>query len=219
MNNKTRLRNEIKNLYGGANKFLTNAEINKLVEKSTGQNNLNIKKEAYKQAYSKYYNHVFDDILYQAFMRMKASPQCPTGVSSEPIRRAAERAMQKRFGTGATYAAGAGAALGYGAGWVGNRAAGAAGKAARGVAGMATRTAGALAQLCKQNPKHSECNGSSSGNNNNNSNNSGNNSGNNNGNNQNRRQNGRPSRSTAGQAPARFANGNRRGAPKSRSRY
>jgi hypothetical protein len=107
--------------------------------------------------------------------------------------------MQKRFGTGATYAAGAGAALGYGAGWVGNRAAGAAGKAARGV----VRT---LAQLCKTNPTHPECNGNSNSNSNSN------------GNNQNRRQNGRPSRSTAGQPPARYANGNRRGGPKSRSR-
>ena len=206
MNNKTRLRNEIKNLYGGANKFLTNAEINKLVEKSTGQNNLNIKKEAYKQAYSKYYNHVFDDILYQAFMRMKASPQCPTGVNSEPIRKAAERAIRKKYGTGTTYAAAGGAAIGAVAG----RGINVVGRGAAAAAQGVVRTAEALAQLCKQNPTHSECNGGSSGNNNSNS--------NNNGNNQPRRPNGRPSRSTAGQPPARIANSNRKGAPKAWSR-
>ena len=188
------LRAELKNLYGGANKFLTNTEINTLVKKSTSRNNLNIKKEAYKQAYSKYYNHVFDDILYQAFVRMKSSPQCPTGVNSEPIRKAAERSIQKRFGTGTTQGAKSGAiiggAIGGGVGRVGNVVVGGAGKAAQGV----VRT---LAQLCKTNPTHPECG---------------------NGNNQNRRQNGRPSRSTAGQPPARYANGNRNGAPKTRSR-
>lgn len=210
------LRAELKNLYGGANKFLTNTEINTLVKKSTGQNNLSIKKQAYKQAYSKYYNHVFDDILYQAFMRMKSTPQCPTGVSSEPIRKAAERAIQKRYGTGTTQGAKSGAIIGGVAGKGVNVVVGGAGKAARGVAGMAVRTAGALAQLCKQNPTHSECNGSSSGNNNSNSN--YNSNSNNNGNNQPKRPNGRPSRKTAGQAPARYANGNRNGAPKTRSR-
>lgn len=193
-NNKNKLRNEIKNMYGGANKFLTNTEINKLVKKFNGQNNLSIKKEAYKQAYSKYYNHVFDDILYQAFMRMKTSPQCPTGVNSEPIRKAAERAIRKKYGTGTTYAAAGGAAIGAVAGRGINVVGRGAAAAAQGVA----RTAEALAQLCKQNPTHSECNG--------------------NGNNQPRRPNGRPSRSTAGQPPARIANSNRRGAPKAWSR-
>ena len=205
------LRAELKNLYGGANKFLTNTEINTLVKKSTSRNNLNIKKEAYKQAYSKYYNHVFDDILYQAFMRMKSSPQCPTGVNSEPIRKAAERSIQKRFGTGTTQGAKSGAiiggAIGGGVGRVGNVVVGGAGKAAQGV----VRT---LAQLCKTNPTHPECNGNSNSNNNSNS----NSNSNSNGNNQPRRPNGRPSRRTAGQAPARYANGNRNGAPKTRSR-
>jgi hypothetical protein len=191
------LRAELKNLYGGANKFLTNTEINTLVNKSNGQNHLNIKKEAYKQAYSKYYNHLFDDILYQAFMRMKSSPQCPTGVNSEPIRKAAERSIQKRFGTVTTQGAKSGAIIGGAIGGGVGRGINVVGRGAAAAAQGVVRTAGAIAQLCKTNPTHPECD---------------------NGNNQNRRQNGRPSRSTAGQPPARYANGNRRGGPKSRSR-
>ena len=198
--NKRELRAELKNLYGGANKFLTNTEINKLVEKSTGRNNLNIKKEAYKQAYSKYYNHVFDDILYQAFMRMKSSPQCPTGVNSEPIRKAAERSIQKRFGTVTTQGAKSGAIIGGAIGGGVGRGINVVGRGAAAAAQGVVRTAGAIAQLCKTNPTHPECNGNS------------------NSNNQNRRPNGRPSRKTAGQAPARFANGNRTGGPQARSR-
>lgn len=191
------LRAELKNLYGGANKFLTNTEINTLVKKSTSRNNLNIKKEAYKQAYSKYYNHVFDDILYQAFMRMKSSPQCPTGVNSEPIRKAAERSIEKRFGTVTTQGAKSGAIIGGAIGGGVGRGINVVGRGAAAAAQGVVRTAGAIAQLCKTNPTHPECG---------------------NGNNQNRRQNGRPSRSTAGQPPARYANGNRNGAPKTRSR-
>ena len=204
MNNKTRLRAELKNLYGGANKFLTNTEINTLVKNSNGRNHLNIKKEAYKQAYSKYYNHVFEDILYQAFMRMKSSPQCPTGVNSEPIRKAAERSIQKRFGTGTTQGAKSGAIIGGAIGGGVGRGINVVGRGAAAAAQGVVRTAGAIAQLCKTNPTHPECNGNSNNNNN--------------GNNQNRRQNGRASRSTAGQPPARYANGNRRGAPQARAR-
>ena len=193
MNNKTRLRAELKNLYGGANKFLTNTEINTLVKNSNGRNHLNIKKEAYKQAYSKYYNHVFDDILYQAFMRMKSSPQCPTGVNSEPIRKAAERSIQKRFGTGTTQGAKSGAIIGGAIGGGVGRGINVVGRGAAAAAQGVVRTAGAIAQLCKTNPTHPECNGNS------------------NSNNQNRRQNGRASRSTAGQAPAKFANSIRTG--------
>jgi hypothetical protein len=191
--NKRELRAELKNLYGGANKFLTNTEINKLVKKSTGQNNLSIKKQAYKQAYSKYYNHVFDDILYQAFMRMKSSPQCPTGVNSEPIRKAAERSIQKRFGTVTTQGAKSGAIIGGAIGGGVGRGINVVGRGAAAAAQGVVRTAGAIAQLCKTNPTHPECNGNS------------------NSNNQNRRQNGRASRSTAGQAPAKFANSIRTG--------
>ena len=214
MNKREELRAELKNLYGGANKFLTNTEINTLVKKSTSRNNLNIKKEAYKQAYSKYYNHVFDDILYQAFMRMKSSPQCPTGVNSEPIRKAAERSIEKRFGTVTTQGAKSGAIIGGAIGGGVGRGINVVGRGAAAAAQGVVRTAGAIAQLCKTNPTHPECNGNSNSNSNNNS----NSNSNSNGNNQPRRPNGRPSRRTAGQAPARYANGNRNGAPKTRSR-
>ncbi len=42
-NNKTNLRAEIINLYGGKNGFLNNGEINKLVNKYTGNNTMNVK--------------------------------------------------------------------------------------------------------------------------------------------------------------------------------
>lgn len=171
MSNKNKLRTELTNLYGGTNKFLTNAEITTIVNKYNGSNAMNVKKQAYKQAYSKYYNHVFGDILHQAFMKMKSSPQCPTGVNSEPIRKSAERYIQKHYGTGTTQGAKGGAiiggAIGGGVGRGINVVGGGAVAAARGVA----RTAGALVQLCKGNPTHPNCNG--------------------NGNNQNRKQNGK----------------------------
>lgn len=42
-NNKNKLRSELTNLYGGTNKFLTNAEITTIVNRSTGSNHLNLK--------------------------------------------------------------------------------------------------------------------------------------------------------------------------------
>jgi len=44
MSNKNKLRSELTNLYGGTNKFLTNAEITTIVNRSTGSNHLNLKK-------------------------------------------------------------------------------------------------------------------------------------------------------------------------------
>ena len=128
----------------------------------------------------------------------------PTGVNSGSVVKALERSVQKRFGTGTTRGVKYGAAAG---GVVGGAVGAGASLAARG--GIATArglgsAVGALAQLCKGNPTHPNCNGNGNENSNSNSN--------------NERPNGRPSRSTAGQPPARIASGNRTGAPQARSR-
>ena len=200
-NTKNKLRTELTNLYGGTNKFLTNAEITTLVNKSSGSNHLNIKKRAYKQAYSKYYNHVFGNVFNKMLQivksEMKPSPQCPTGVNSESVIKAAERSVEKRFGRGTTQGVKAGMVVG---GVIGGATGAAATLAARG--GIATArglgtAAGKIAQFCKGNPTHSKCNNFQSSN---------------------ERPNGRPARATAGQTPVRFAHGNRSGAPPARSR-
>ena len=229
-NNKNKLRTELTNLYGGTNKFLTNAEITTLVNKSSGSNHLNIKKQAYKQAYSKYYNHLFGNVFNKMLQivksEMKPSPQCPTGVNSESVIKAAERAVQKRLPSSI---AGAGTIRGvkYGmvaGGAIGGATGAAATLAARG--GIATArglgtAAGKIAQFCKGNPNHSKCNNLGDSNSGSNSNSASNNNSENNarpnGAN-NARPNGRSSRKTAGQAPVRYASGNRSGAPQTRSR-
>ena len=208
MSNKNKLRTELTNLYGGTNKFLTNAEITTIVNKYNGSNAMNVKKQAYKQAYSKYYNHVFGNVFNKMMKivknEMKSSPQCPTGVNSGSVVKALERSVQKRFGTGTTRGVKYGAAAG---GVVGGAVGAGASLAARG--GIATArglgsAAGALVQLCKGNPTNTRCDNFESSNENSNSN--------------NERPNGRPSRGTAGQPPARIASGNRTGAPQARTR-
>jgi hypothetical protein len=200
-NNKNKLRSELTNLYGGTNKFLTNVEITNLVTKYNGSNAMNVKKQAYKQAYSKYYNHVFGNVFNKMMKivksEMKSSPQCPTGVNSGSVLKAVERSVQKRYGTGTTRGVKIGGVVGAAAGGVVG--AGASLAARGGIAtarGLGT-AAGALVQFCKGNPSHASCGENSSSN---------------------ERQNGRPSRSTAGQPPARITNSNRRGAPPARSR-
>jgi len=198
-NNKNKLRSELTNLYGGTNKFLTNAEITTIVNRSTGLNHLNLKKQAYKQAYSKYYNHVFGNVLNKMMKivksEMKSSPQCPTGVNSGSVVKAVERSVRKRYGTGTTQGIKIGGAVGAAAGGV-------VGKGVDAFVGAGKR----LAQLCQGNPNNTRCVNFESSNENSNS------------NSNNERPNGRPARATAGQPPARIANGNRRGAPQARSR-
>ena len=83
-NNKTNLRAEIINLYGGKNGFLNNGEINKLVNKYTGNNTMNVKKQAYSKASTKYMNYMAttftQDVIREIRAKMKSSPKCPTGV-------------------------------------------------------------------------------------------------------------------------------------------
>jgi hypothetical protein len=83
-NNKNKLRSELKNLYGGTNKFLTNVEINDFVNKYTGNNSMNVKKQAYRKAYTKYMNYMAgdftQDIIRAIKAKMKSSPKCPSGV-------------------------------------------------------------------------------------------------------------------------------------------
>ena len=87
INNKTRLRNELTNLYGGNNGFLSSREINGFVKnlRYNGSNTLNIKKQAYKKAYTKYMNYMAgdftQDIIRAIKAKMKSSPKCPSGVS------------------------------------------------------------------------------------------------------------------------------------------
>jgi hypothetical protein len=149
-NNKNKLRTELTNLYGGTNKFLTNAEITTLVNKSSGSNHLNIKKQAYKQAYSKYYNHVFGNVFNKMLQivksEMKPSPQCPTGVNSESVIKAAERSVEKRFGRGTTQGVKAGMVVG---GVIG----GATGKGVDAIFGAGKK----IAQFCKGNPTNPRC--------------------------------------------------------------
>ena len=86
INNKTRLRNELTNLYGGNNGFLSSREINGFVKnlRYNGSNTLNIKKQAYKKAYTKYMNYMAgdftQDIIRAIKTKMKSSPKCPSGV-------------------------------------------------------------------------------------------------------------------------------------------
>jgi hypothetical protein len=85
-NNKTRLRNELTNLYGGKNGFLNSREINGFVGKlnPNSSNTLNIKKQAYQRAYTKYMNYMAgdftQDIIRSIKAKMKSSPKCPSGV-------------------------------------------------------------------------------------------------------------------------------------------
>ena len=85
-NNKNKLRAELNNLYGGRNGFLNNREISGFVSKlnRNNTNTLNIKKQAYKKAYTKYMNYMagdfVQDIIKAIKAKMKSSPKCPSGV-------------------------------------------------------------------------------------------------------------------------------------------
>ena len=85
-NNKTRLRNELTNLYGGNNGYLNSREINGFVGKLNRKNTNgeNIKKQAYKKAYTKYMNYMTSnfaqDMIRELKKKMKSSPKCPSGV-------------------------------------------------------------------------------------------------------------------------------------------
>ena len=83
-NNKNKLRSELKNLYCVTNKFLTNAEISDFVNKYTGNNSMNVKKQAYRKAYTKYMNYMAttftQDMIKEIKAKMKSSPKCPSGV-------------------------------------------------------------------------------------------------------------------------------------------
>tara|TARA_B110000305_G_scaffold220371_1_gene262183 strand:+ start:676 stop:1152 length:477 start_codon:yes stop_codon:yes gene_type:complete len=84
--NQTKLRNELSNLYGGRNGFLNSREINGFVGKlnPNSTNTLNIKRQAYKKAYTKYMNYMAgdftQDIIKSIKAKMKSSPKCPSGV-------------------------------------------------------------------------------------------------------------------------------------------
>ena len=86
INNRNRLRNELTNLYGGNNGFLNSRDINGFVKnlRYNGSNTLNIKKQAYKKAYTKYMNYMAgdftQDIIRAIKAKMKSSPKCPSGV-------------------------------------------------------------------------------------------------------------------------------------------
>ena len=71
-NNKNKLRSELKNLYGGTNKFLTNAEISYFVNKYTGNNSMNVKKQAYRKAYTKYMNYMATTFTQDMIKEIKA---------------------------------------------------------------------------------------------------------------------------------------------------
>jgi hypothetical protein len=85
-NNKNKLRSELTNLYGGSNGFLNSREINGFVGKlnPNSTNTLNIKKQAYKKAYTKYMNYMAtnftQDMIKEIKRKMKSSPKCPSGV-------------------------------------------------------------------------------------------------------------------------------------------
>ena len=83
-NNKTKLRAELNNLYGGRNGFLNNGEINALIGKYKGNNAMNVKKQAYSKASTKYMNYMAttftQDVIREIRAKMKSSPKCPTGV-------------------------------------------------------------------------------------------------------------------------------------------
>ena len=83
-NNKNKLRSELNNLYGGTNGFLSKGEISGFVNKYTGNNSMNVKKQAYKKAYTKYMNYMAtnftQDMIKEIKRKMKSSPKCPSGV-------------------------------------------------------------------------------------------------------------------------------------------
>ena len=149
-NNKTKLRAELNNLYGGRNGFLNNGEINALIGKYTGNNTMNVKKQAYSKASTKHMNYMAttfaQDLIRLIKEKMKSAPKCPTGV----------------VGGGPSYR------------------------------GMARAVVGGIKVACGG-PGKPKCETKT-------------------------RPNGRPSRITAGQVPARIANGIRNGAPQARSR-
>jgi hypothetical protein len=77
---------------------------------------------------------------------MKPSPQCPTGVNSESVIKAAERSVEKRFGRGTTQGVKAGMVVG---GVIG----GATGKGVDAIFGAGKK----IAQFCKGNPTNPRC--------------------------------------------------------------
>jgi hypothetical protein len=83
-NNKTNLRAELNNLYGGRNGFLNNGEINALIGKYNGKNAMNVKKQAYSKASTKYMNYMAttftQDVIREIKAKMKSSPKCPSGI-------------------------------------------------------------------------------------------------------------------------------------------
>ena len=83
-NNKNKLRSELNNLYGGTNGFLSKGEISGFVNKYTGNNSMNVKKQAYRKAYTKYMNYMAgefaQDVIKEIKRKMKTSPKCPSGV-------------------------------------------------------------------------------------------------------------------------------------------
>jgi len=149
-NNQSKLRAELNNLYGGRNGFLNNGEIKALIGKYKGNNAMNVKKQAYKKAYTKYMDYMAgefaQDVIRVIKEKMKSSPICPTGVE------------------------GGGRSLG----------------------GTLRAVTGGMKAVCGKSGQPKCANST--------------------------RQNGRQPRSTAGQQPAKFANGNRSGAPQARSR-
>ena len=73
INNRNRLRNELTNLYGGNNGFLNSRDINGFVKnlRYNGSNTLNIKKQAYKKAYTKYMNYMAGDFTQDIIEQLK----------------------------------------------------------------------------------------------------------------------------------------------------
>ena len=97
-NNKTKLRTELNNLYGGRNGFLNNGEINALIGKYKGNNAMNVKKQAYSKASTKYMNYMAttftQDVIREIRAKMKSSPKCPSGiVGGGPSLRGTARAV------------------------------------------------------------------------------------------------------------------------------
>ena len=97
-NNKTKLRAELNNLYGGRNGFLNNGEINALIGKYKGNNAMNVKKQAYSKASTKYMNYMAttftQDVIREIKAKMKSSPKCPSGiVGGGPSLRGTARAV------------------------------------------------------------------------------------------------------------------------------
>ena len=205
--NKNKLRTDIRNMYG---EFLNNREVNVLVKKYNGSNSSTIKKEAYGTAYGKYYNSVFNN----AVKLIKKSPPCPSGAKGQILADTYKRAFKaaaQQVGAGVATGTVVGAGVGAGVDKVATTAFKAAIAAGQGVKVATGAAIGAVAAVggkiddamrfinplkrntCQTTPANNACSVE-------------------------QRQNGRPSRGTAGQPPARFANGNRSGAPQARSR-